>query len=56
MNRPRCRSLRSTSQIAQDNAEAYGQFVAEVASTLENTVEFPEALLPDLTVEPDDSA
>ncbi|MFH8253194.1 XRE family transcriptional regulator [Microbacterium sp. B2969] len=53
-NKPHFRSLRSTPQIAQDEAEAYGRFVAEVAGMLENAVEFPAALLPDLPVDPDE--
>jgi len=48
---PHFRSLRSTPQIAQDEAEAYGRFVAEVAGLLEASVEFPELLLPDVPVE-----
>lgn len=54
VNKPHFRSLRSTPQIAQDEAEAYGKFVAEVAGMLENAVEFPEALLPDFPVDPDE--
>ena len=54
VNKPHFRSLRSTPQIAQDEAEAYGQFVAEVTGMLENAVEFPEALLPDLPVDPEE--
>lgn len=54
VNKPHFRSLRSTPQIAQDEAEAYGRFVAEIAGMLENAVEFPEALLPDLPVDPDE--
>lgn len=54
VNKPHFRSLRSTPQIAQDEAEAYGRFVAEVSGMLENAVEFPEALLPDLPVDPDE--
>lgn len=54
VNTPHFRSLRSTPQIAQDEAEAYGQFVAEVTGMLENAVEFPEALLPDLPVDPEE--
>ena len=54
VNKPHFRSLRSTPQIAQDEAEAYGRFVAEVAGMLENAVEFPKALLPDLPVDPDE--
>lgn len=56
VNKPHFRSLRSTPQIAQDEAEAYGRFVAEVTSMLENAVEFPESLLPDLSVDPDERA
>lgn len=54
VNKPHFRSLRSTPQIAQDEAEAYGKFVSEVAGMLENAVEFPEVLLPDLPVDPDE--
>lgn len=56
VNKPHFRSLRSTPQIAQDEAEAYGRFVAEVSGMLENAVEFPAALLPDLPVDPDENA
>jgi Zn-dependent peptidase ImmA (M78 family)/transcriptional regulator with XRE-family HTH domain len=51
-NKPHFRSLRSTPQLAQDEAEAYGQFVAEITGMLETVVEFPEVLLPDLPVDP----
>ncbi|HBR90005.1 MAG TPA: Xre family DNA binding protein [Microbacterium sp.] len=54
VNKPHFRSLRSTPQIAQDEAEAYGQFVAEITGMLENAVEFPEISLPDLPVDPDE--
>jgi Zn-dependent peptidase ImmA (M78 family)/transcriptional regulator with XRE-family HTH domain len=54
ISRPHFRSLRSTPQVAQDEAEAYGRFVAEVAGLLEASVELPELMLPDLPVEPDD--
>lgn len=54
VNKPHFRSLRSTPQIAQDEAEVYGQFVAEVTGMLENAVEFPEVSLPDLPVDPDE--
>lgn len=54
VNRPHFRSLRSTPQIAQDEAESYGRFVSEVAGMLENAVEFPPTLLPDLPVDPDE--
>lgn len=52
-DKPHFRSLRSTPQIARDKAEAYGQFVAEIASMLENTVEFPAVSLPEIPVDPD---
>ncbi len=51
---PHFRSLRSTPQVAQDEAEAYGRFVAEVAGLLEASVEFPQLLLPDIPVEHDE--
>lgn len=54
VNKPHFRSLRSTPQIAQDEAEAYGRFVAEIAGMLENVVEFPQVLLPDLPVDTDE--
>ena len=54
ISRPHFRSLRSTTQIAQDEAEAYGRFTAEVAGLLETAVEFPELLLPDLSIDATD--
>ncbi|GAB3606746.1 XRE family transcriptional regulator [Conyzicola nivalis] len=54
ISRPHFRSLRSTTQLAQDEAEAYGRFVAEVIGLLETSVEFPQLLLPDLPVDPND--
>ncbi|WP_202802714.1 XRE family transcriptional regulator [Arthrobacter sp. TB 23] len=54
VGRPHFRSLRSTPQIAQDEAEAYGRLVAEISGLLDNAVEFPEALLPDLPVDPNE--
>lgn len=54
VNKPHFRSLRSTPQIAQDEAEAYGQFIAEVTGMLENAVHFPEVSLPDLPVDPEE--
>lgn len=54
VSKPNFRSLRSTPQVAQDEAEAYGRFVAEITGMLDNAVEFPEALLPDLPVDPDE--
>lgn len=55
VEKPHFRSLRSTPQVAQDEAEAYGQFVAEIAELLETVVEFPEVLLPELPVGPDEA-
>lgn len=55
VEKPHFRSLRSTPQVAQDEAEAYGQFVTEIAGLLEKVVEFPETLLPDLPVAPDEA-
>lgn len=54
VGRPHFRSLRSTTQVAQDGAEAYGRFVAEVAGMLESAVEFPAIQLPDLPVDVDE--
>lgn len=56
VSKPHFRSLRSTPQIAQDEAEAYGRFIAEVTGMLENAVEFPEMSLPDLPVDPEEQA
>lgn len=55
VEKPHFRSLRSTPQVAQDEAEAYGQFVTEIAGLLEKVVELPETLLPDLPVAPDEA-
>lgn len=54
VEKPHFRSLRSTPQIALDEAEAYGQFVTEIAGLLEKVVELPEPRLPDLPVTPDE--
>jgi len=55
VEKPHFRSLRSTPQVAQDEAEAYGQFITEIAGLLEKVVELPETLLPDLPVAPDEA-
>jgi len=47
---PHFRSLRSTSQLAQDQASAYGRLVAEVARLLERSVEFPPIDIPSFPV------
>ncbi len=54
ISRPHFRSLRSTPQIFQEEAEAYGRFTAEVAGLLETAVEFPDLRLPDLPVDATD--
>lgn len=48
---PHFRSLRSTSQIARDQAFAYGQIAVDIATTIERHVEFPESDLPRFPVE-----
>lgn len=47
---PHFRSLRSTSQLARDQAFAYGQLAVDVAGSLERHVEFPELDLPSFPV------
>lgn len=51
---PHFRSLRSTSQLARDQAFAYGQLAVDIASSLERHVEFPEAEVPSFPVAVDD--
>lgn len=51
---PHFRSLRSTSQLARDQAFAYGQLAVDIASSLEKHVEFPEPDVPSLPVAVDD--
>jgi Zn-dependent peptidase ImmA (M78 family)/transcriptional regulator with XRE-family HTH domain len=48
---PHFRSLRATSQRAQDQAYAYGRLASEVAVLLEKTVEFPAPNLPKISVD-----
>jgi len=43
---PHFRSLRSTSQLARDQAFAYGQLAVDIASSLERHVELPVADVP----------
>lgn len=54
IDKPNFRSLRSTPQIAQDEAEAYGRLVAEISGLLDSAVEFPVPTLPDVPVDPDE--
>jgi Zn-dependent peptidase ImmA (M78 family)/transcriptional regulator with XRE-family HTH domain len=51
---PHFRSLRSTTQLARDQAFAYGQLAVDIAISLERHVEFPEADVPSLSVDVDD--
>nr|WP_225954169.1 XRE family transcriptional regulator [Kibdelosporangium phytohabitans] len=51
---PHFRSLRSTSQLARDQAFAYGRVAVDIAASLERHVEFPEPDLPSLPVDVDD--
>lgn len=52
---PHFRSLRSTSQLARDQAFAYGQLAIDVVSSLERHVEFPEVDVPTFPVSVDDT-
>jgi Zn-dependent peptidase ImmA (M78 family)/transcriptional regulator with XRE-family HTH domain len=51
---PHFRSLRSTSQVARDQAFAYGQLAVDIATSLERHVEFPEPDVPSRPVAGDD--
>ena len=51
---PHFRSLRSTSQLARDQAFAYGQLAVDIATSLERHVEFPDLDLPTYPVATDD--
>ncbi|MFC8337571.1 helix-turn-helix domain-containing protein [Streptomyces rubiginosohelvolus] len=51
---PHFRSLRSTTQLARDQAFAYGVIAGDVGAALERHVEFPEPSLPRLSVDVDD--
>ncbi|WP_454301703.1 helix-turn-helix domain-containing protein [Salana multivorans] len=51
---PHFRSLRSTSQLARDQALAYGQLAFDIAAGLERYVEFPDIDLPAFPVDADD--
>ena len=55
VEKPHFLSRRSTPQVAQDEAGAYGQFVAEITGLLEKVVELPDTLLPDFPVAPDEA-
>ncbi|MFJ8707697.1 helix-turn-helix domain-containing protein [Streptomyces anulatus] len=51
---PHFRSLRSTSQLARDQALAYGLVASDVGAALERHVEFPNPDIPRLSVDVDD--
>ncbi len=53
---PHFRSLRSTTQLARDQAFAYGMIAGDVGAALERHVEFPEPNLPRLSVDVDDES
>ena len=53
---PHFRSLRSTTQLARDQAFAYGMVAGDVGAALERHVEFPDPNLPRLSVDVDDEA
>ncbi|WP_146363864.1 XRE family transcriptional regulator [Arthrobacter yangruifuii] len=48
---PHFRSLRSTTQIVRDQADAYGRLAVDVASALELRVEFPSPNIPTFHVD-----
>lgn len=52
---PHFRSLRSTSQLARDQAFAYGRLAVDIASSLERHVELPQIDVPRLTMSLDES-
>lgn len=51
---PHFRSLRSTTQLARDQAFAYGQLAVDIATSLERHVEFPDVDAPNHPVSVDD--
>lgn len=54
MSVPHFRSLRSTTTLARDQAQAYGLVTAEIAATFERHVELPNRDIPQLTMPNDD--
>jgi Zn-dependent peptidase ImmA (M78 family)/transcriptional regulator with XRE-family HTH domain len=52
---PHFRSLRSTSQLARDQAFAYGQLAVDIATSLEKHVECPEPDVPSFPVSIDNN-
>lgn len=51
---PHFRSLRSTTQLARDQAYAYGQLAVDIAGSLERHVEFPEPDVPSFPIDVED--
>ncbi len=52
---PHFRSLRSTTQLARDQAFAYGQLAVDIATSLERHVEFPDVNVPSCPVPVEDA-
>ncbi len=52
---PHFRSLRATTQLARDQARAYGQLAVDIAANLERYVEFPDLDVPSFPVDLDDA-
>ncbi|MFD9664876.1 XRE family transcriptional regulator [Rhodococcus sp. NPDC059968] len=52
---PHFRSLRATTQVARDQARAYGQLAVDIATSLERYVEFPTLDVPVFPVDLDDA-
>jgi Zn-dependent peptidase ImmA (M78 family)/transcriptional regulator with XRE-family HTH domain len=50
---PHFRSLRSTTQLARDQAFAYGQLAVDIATSLEKHVECPDPDVPSFPADPD---
>ncbi|MGD8168562.1 XRE family transcriptional regulator [Herbiconiux sp. P16] len=48
---PHFRSLRSTTQTAQEQAAAYGRLVGDIGTLIEKSVEFPEKNLPVIPID-----
>jgi Zn-dependent peptidase ImmA (M78 family)/transcriptional regulator with XRE-family HTH domain len=53
---PHFRSLRATTQLARDQAYAYGQVAVDIATSLERHVELPDVDVPSFTVSDEDLA
>ncbi|WRS29213.1 XRE family transcriptional regulator [Actinomycetaceae bacterium MB13-C1-2] len=56
LSTPHFRSLRSTTQLARDQASAYGRIALEISVALERHVEFPEISIPSIPVDLDQGA